>query len=398
MAFKTERILYTAKNFRTGLTDVTANIERNGTSVATGVALSEIDAINFPGVYELVLSPAQITTFGGIGLYSFYINSSSRNAPAVTKKYINQDDTDDLRTGQLTIEGKVDQALTEIGDLDTLLSSVDTITTDTNNKVNDGTFGLSALKALIDSVQSGVTSIQNNTRTVVAFPVQLIRLAGSTKTYEVLVNIYNTSGSLEDPDSDIVTATLTDESGNDRGNLISGNASGPINITKLGTGRYKFDIEIAPSTSLEQLVLKIDYTENSIPLQAVRTSEIIADVQAGGLALESTSQEILTDTADMQPRVLDIQSAINSATFGLSAIKSAIDIIDGVVDSNNSILSDPGFGNQALQNEIQSRASQTSVDNIANDISTNVKGAGFDSATDSLKAISDKTFTGGQAI
>ena len=37
----------------------------------------------------------------------------------------------------------------------------------------------------------------------------------------------------------------------------------------------------------------------------------------------------------MQPRVLDIQSAINSASFGLSVIKAAIDAIDTVVDSNN---------------------------------------------------------------
>ena len=401
MGFKTTRILYTAKNFETGLTDISANIELNGVSVATGVALAEIDAINFPGRYELVLTPVQITTYGGAGTYSFAINSATKNAPATAKIEIKEYDTDDLHLENVAIEAKVDTAIADIGTLQTDVTSVKGTVEDTNTKVSDGTSGLAALKALIDSVQSGVTSIQNTTRTVVTLLPQMPKPGTGISTFRVDVLIYNTSGGLEDPDADNITLTLLSAAGLDRGNLIKGNVSGAFVIPagqKIGVGKYFFEIEVAATTTEESLNLFVDYLEATVALQASRATVIVPDVQSSGFALETTAQDILTDTAAMQPQVADIQSQVNHASYGLSVLKSALDAIDTIVADNQLKLNDAGFGLSALAAAITSKASQVSVDNIGTDIVNNVKGAGFNNATDSLKAISDRMFTGGQAV
>jgi len=69
MSLKNLRFLYTARNEQTGLLDVTAKIRRNGTEVATGVALTEISAVNYPGIYELNITPVMQGTYGGAGFY-----------------------------------------------------------------------------------------------------------------------------------------------------------------------------------------------------------------------------------------------------------------------------------------------------------------------------------------
>lgn len=401
MSFKTLRILYTAKNFEAGLADITANIELDGVSVATGVGLAEIDAVNFPGRYELVIAPATLITYGGAGTYSFSINSASKNAPATAKAEVKEYDTDDLHLENIAIEAKVDTAIADIGAVQVDLTSVKATVEDTNTNVISGTFGLAALKTLIDSVQSGVTSIQNTTRTVVTLLPQLAKPGAGLKTYRVDVLIYNTSGSLEDPDADNITVTFKNAAGLDRGNLIVGNVSGPFVIPvgqKVGVGKYFFELEIAATTTEEALNAFIDYAEGGLSLQASRATEVVAEVQSSGFALETTAQTILTDTADMQPRVLDVQAQINSAVYGLAVLKTAIDAIDVIVADNQTTLGDAGFGLAALKSAIDLKASQVSVDNVALDLTNNVKGAGFSNTTDSLKAISDRIFTGGQAV
>ena len=102
---------------------------------------------------------------------------------------------------------------------------------------------------------------------------------------------------------------------------------------------------------------------------------------ASGLALEATSQDILT-------RVTDIQTKINDGTAGLVAIKNAIDVIDTNVDSilTNTV---------SIESKID--ILDTNLDTALVDL-TDIKGVGFATADDSLKAISDRVFTGGEAV
>lgn len=380
MALKTQRIIYISRNFETGLTDVTANIRRNGVSVASGVALSEVAN----GRYELVLSPANITTYGGAGFFDFYINSASKSAPAVASRWILENDEDDLRAGQLAIESKVDI-------IDT---NVDAIKAD----VQSGTFGLSALKSLIDAVQSSVSNIQNATRFVAAVPSQLIKPGAGSTSFRIPIRVYNGDGALEDPDSNAIAVSITDEQGNDRTSYLVGFVAGPVNASRTGVGVYYIDLALPSSADSEQLNFNFAYTENAISLSAVRTSQVVLDVQASGFALETTAQDILTDTADMQPRIADIQTKINSATFGLAALKDLLDIIETNTDDVEGLLNNGTYGLAALKTALDTKASQTSVTAITTNLDDNVKGSGFNAATDSLKQISERVFTGGQAV
>lgn len=122
----------------------------------------------------------------------------------------------------------------------------------------------------------------------------------------------------------------------------------------------------------------VNYTENTIPLEAVRSANVVSSVDASGLAQQITVQAILDDTSVMQPQVATIQSEIQNATYGLAALQTALGAIDTIVNNSNGVLLSPTIGNQAIIDAIALTASQTSVNNIISDLST-IKGAGFTS-------------------
>lgn len=380
MALKTQRVIYTSKNFETGLTDVTANIRRNGSSVATGVALVEVAN----GRYELVLSPATLTGYGGAGYYDFYINSASKSAPAVAARWILENDEDDLRAGQLAVETKID--------------IIDTNVDDIKSDVQSGTYGLAALKALIDSVSSSVSNIQNATRFVAAVPSNLIKPQSGNTAYRIPIRVYDGGGALEDPDTNVIAASITDEAGNDRTSYIVGFVAGPVNATRTGVGVYHVDLLIPSSADVEQLNFNFAYSEASVAVSAVRTANVVSDAQASGFALETTAQTILADTSDMQPRVINIETAVQSATFGLAALKDLLDTINVDTDEIEGLLQNATFGLAQIKTAVDSRASQTSVTAVQTTLDNDVKGAGFSSTTDSLRQISNRVFSGGQAV
>lgn len=141
MAIKAQRIIYQYKNNATGKAANTKakEIRRNGVNVATNVALTEIDAVNEPGSYELLLSTTTLATYGGAGFYDVYINSTvgGDSAPAVAVRFVTANDDDDNATA---------------------IAAINVITSDIQAKVNSGTYGLSALKGLIDVLQATVNT------------------------------------------------------------------------------------------------------------------------------------------------------------------------------------------------------------------------------------------------
>lgn len=387
MSLKTERFLYTARNFDTTLTDVTANIRRNGSSVATGVALTHVAN----GVYQLVLSPATLTGYGGSGYYDVYIDSVSKTAPAVAAKWILVNDADDLESHLATLEGKIDI-------IDTNVDSIKTTVEDTNTKVSSGTFGLAALKVLIDAVQSTVSNISNVTRQNIAMPVQMVTDDTDPTLYRIPIRIFDNAGNLEDPDSNAIAVSIQDESGNDKTSYIVGYVSGPVNAQRTAEGVYYVDISIPANSDKEQLNFFFNYSENSIALSAVRTTNVVSNVEDSGFALQSTLLSVETD-------VNDIQAKVNDAAYGLSALKDLIDIVDGNVDliklDTTGILAELAsgtYGLSAIKTALDTKASQTSVTAITTNLDNNVKGSGFNAASDSLKQISDRTYFGGGAV
>jgi translation elongation factor EF-1beta len=393
MALKNEYVIYTARNFTTGLLDVTADIRRNGTSVATGVALSDIG----DGRYQLLLTPALLTGYGGAGYYDFYIDSASKSAPAVTARWILENDSDDLESHLTTIESKIDTVDTVVDGIALDTTSIKSTVEDTNTQVNDGSHGLPNLKTLIDNITSVVTNISNVTRFSAPIPKPLIRLGSGTKTYKIPVYLYDTNGNMEDPDLNQIELQLTDESGASRDTYISGFTTPPYYITRNAQGQYEFDLDIPDTAGLEQINFKFIYQENSITLTQGASTEIIQEAAASGFALETTAQDILTDTADMQPRVTDIQTKVNDATYGLAALKTLLDTIDANTDGVEAELANATYGLSALRTQLDLKASQSSVNAVQSSVDS-IQGTGYVEVEDSLEAISDRVYTGGQAV
>lgn len=384
MALKNLRFLYTARNEATGLLDVTARIRRNGTEVATGVALTEISAANYPGVYELNITPVMQGTYGGSGFYQVYINSASKDAPATQARWSLENDEDDLEAHLDTIEGKVDII---DGNVDTVLTQ----TTDIQAKVNNGTYGLAALQTLVAAVQSAVGNVQNNTRFSASVPSDLIRPPSGTTTYRIPISLFDTNGNMEDPDSNQIAVTIANSAGVSRKSYLAGyvNEPTPIYATRVGQGDYYIDVVLPNTATVEQLIFRFSYGENAIAFVQRRSGNVVADVQSSGFALETTAQAILTDTDE-------IVNDINSGVYGLAAIKSAIDAAQADIDLIQAELASGTYGLAAIKTALDTKASQTSVNAIQTDVD-DIQGAGFATGTDSLKAISERVYTGGYA-
>lgn len=396
---RTQRIVYLARNATQGLTDITAVVRRNGVEVlgtdTTPLPLVEIGN----GRYELILSPAQLNAAGGAGYYDFYINSASKNAPAITGFYITEANEDDLAAKQIVIEGKIDSLQVDVDAIQTDVTSIKTTVEDTNTAVRSPVYGLEETKNVIDAIEQAIGQIQNNTRFTTTLPTEMVIKGAGVSTYRIWSALYDTAGDLEDPDANTITVTLENDQGASRNDYLKDSVGGAsVDMTRDSKGIYYIDVEIPDTASEEQIISKFNYVENTIPLTQIRTSRLVAEVNASGLALEATSQSIKTTVETMGPQVADIQTKINDASFGLSAIRAAITAVQTTVNSNNALLGDGTFGLSALKTILDTKASQTSVTAISTKLDDDVKGTGFNQSEDTLHQISSRVFFGGSAV
>jgi archaellum component FlaC len=276
------------------------------------------------------------------------------------------------------------------------------------NKLGKILYSLKAIKDyLVNTVQSSISQIQNNTRTSVAIPEQMLRPASGSSLFKVYVNIYDNEGNMEDPDDQdsgaeqaMVAVAVVDESGNDRSSNLSGlsaSTQGSLNwLTRDSEGRFSCIYSVSNTHDLEQLLFTFDYLE-------------------GAAARKVDRATIVTGTLDISDTVDDIYTEITSGTYGLAALKtlidnylanggsietrfddidtdltsieSKIDTIDSVVDGNSSLLNNATYGLSALKTLID--ALGVDIDSVTADL-TSVKGTGFVTGSDSLKAISDR--------
>jgi hypothetical protein len=124
------KILYSAKNFKSGLADVKA-IPYDPTGVAqVQVTFTEIAST---GIYYYVWD----STGKAIGDWTFIINSNSQSSPAFTRIQV-VDISTNLGTPFSTIDSNID----------TILASI-----------NNGTYGLSAIKTELDTDHNTINNI-----------------------------------------------------------------------------------------------------------------------------------------------------------------------------------------------------------------------------------------------
>lgn len=409
MAFKPMIFDYQAKNFQTGLSDVTADIYKNGsaTPVATAVPLTERGG----GSYTLVVSSANMVTWGfaaGDILFAV-IDSTGKPARSEVKEKVSAVTTDDLEAHLASQDTAIAAVKTE---LDTVASDVATTKADAaaiKSDVESGTFGLAAIKTELDSIQSAVGNLQNNTTFEVAMPEGgLIKPQAGSRLYRLPIRVMKTDGSVQDPDSNSIVVSLANPAGVDRGSMLTGYSGGSAPAVRDSAGVYHIDLTLPAGATEEELLFTFEYAISSVSFNKVRSVDVVNNVQADGFALETTAQAIKTSTDDMQPRVAAIESAVTDVSTGLAAIKAAAAAAKTAAEDAQAKINDASIGLAAIKSAVDSKASQASVTSVATAVTgvqtdvTAIKGAGFDGADDSLHQLSlylrANLFSGGRAI
>jgi hypothetical protein len=346
---KPVRLIYKARNGKTGLTDVKAQIFFNG------VAKGSVNATELGyGVYEVLLTAANLTAWGvtpqACNAVEVIVDSATAPASAVFKIDVTVANSDDLEAHLVT--------------QDTTLTSIKTDTTAIRSDLE------SAASSLPNILQA-INQIQNNAGFALAIPSTLLRPASGSNTYRFTEFVYNRSNALIDPDGNAVTVTAVNQAGADRSSYLvgyvagTGGALGSAPAVRDSQGRYHIDIQIPNTAAQEQLNFTFSYAIGGASTARAGTSEIITDVQADGFALQTT-------LLDVQARDTDIQSKINDQTIGLAAANT-------------------------LQSSIK-----TALLSLQSDVTSNVEGVGFVAASDSLHAISaylqTALYSGGVAV
>jgi len=415
----TQFVYYRSRNDNTGIVVHIIDAQKNGVDITglNALAFTEVDAVNQPGIYRInltdaVLTGVNVTAVKG-DVIEIFINglSGGNSAPVAFKFTVTEETLDSIATRQTSIESKVDIIDTNVDDIlsdteDMQPRVVDIeIDVDANRTtLESGISGLDALKALIDAVQSSVDGISNVTRFSASVPSEsVIPPAGNTDS-RINMQLVDNNGNLEDPDADQIEVSAFDASGVDvtGAHLIFGgqanNGNGKVDAVKDSQGQYRVEFRVPNTADPGLLTLKFEYKEGGNPIASTRATVLVDEIQAGGTALETTSQDILADTADMQPKIDAINTIIFDAGNGLAAIKALLAIVDGKADTLIADIQSGVFGLPALKTLIDSKASQASITALQNSITDDVKGAGFDQSKDTLHQLSLRTFSGGEAI
>jgi len=179
------------------------------------------------------------------------------------------------------------------------------------------------------ATQTSVDNIQNNTTFVGVVPSPLILPASGAKVYKIYAILKDTQGAQEDPDSNILNYRIEDTAG---GVVVATTA-----MTRTSVGQYEASYTVNSSDSERALVVFFEYTENSVAFKQVRVTE-----------------------------VQEFESKLDTLISRLTPTRASnLDNLDVAVST---------------------RATQASV-NTANTSLNDIKGVGWNSATDTLRTI-----------
>ena len=245
------------------------------------------------------------------------------------------------------------------------------IKTDTTNIISTiGTPIYGTVVADIADIASKVGGIQNNTRTTVAILDEFeMPPTGQTYFYLIQLNNFDSVGNMEAPDS-APTVTVVSFSGVNRsGNLVDDAGNPSTTMIFDSEGRYHIRYKVTDSHPVnEGLLFTFDIIEGGVTRKIDRVARVVEEISSTFTAADrATLGDILTDTADMQPK---LGTPVTTISGDIAAVKSdTANIVakDDVIDTNVST---------ALVEiaEIQSKDSNLT----------------FDRSTDSLEAIRDK--------
>jgi hypothetical protein len=427
---KALRFIYSAKNGTTGLTDIKAQIYVNGVSKAIGAnaikntanangsKVTEIDATNSPGLYEVLITAVDLTAFGvAAGSYSAveaYIDSTSKSAPAIFRGEETVANIDDIDTklgtpAGASVSADIAANYARMGapagaSVSADVASVKSDTAAIKTDLESGAASLATILSNIQALQNG--SIGNGVGFVL--PSMLIPASG-TNTYRIPITINNNDGALIDPVSNTVTVGVLNASGTDRGAYLTGSAGGPpltVAATRDSVGQYHAMVVLPTSAVEEELIFSFAYTVGSNSMIRYGQAQLLTDMAASGFALQSTLLTVQTavnaikaDVENVTTGLIPIEGFLANGTYGLAALQALLANGTYGLSAIEALLADGTIGLGALKNYLANGTYGLSALQVQGAAS---QGAGFVTGTDSLHAISAfltaNIYTGGTAI
>lgn len=253
-------ILYGAKNYASSRT-VTADIYDNSNTLfqspSPSVTLTEIGST---GLYGASFTP---TTNGEWKI--IITENSTERAHASIK--ITDHDIETVGADVVSIKNVVEHVTYGNSALNDKLDDIE------GSGFSTGSDSLKAIKDyLVNTIQASIGGIQNNTKTTISIPTQMLRPTSSQTDFKVYLNVYDASNNMEDPDDQdpganiaMVSVTAEDESGNDRSSNILGLDSSTEQslkwMTRESQGRFSCTYRVASSHDLEALNFTFKYQE-----------------------------------------------------------------------------------------------------------------------------------------
>jgi hypothetical protein len=391
-------ILYASKNYTSSVT-VTANVY-DDTNTLYGSSPYTLLEISTTGMYGITFTP---TTTGNFKVE--VLESTTKMASASIK--ITDNDIESVAGDVTSVLSLLNNAVYGLQSTQSGVASIQSDTMDIKGvSFTTGSDSLHQIKDyLVNTIQSSISQIQNNTLTSVSLPTQMLisTTPGVPQPYNFYVNTMDEQGMMTDPyDQDsgagtaMVSVAVLNQAGTSRNSKLSGldsSTQGGLNwMTRMSTGRFSGIYSVASGDALEELNFTFKYKH------AVAENDRIID-----------RSSVVTLELNVNTQVNAIKADVENSTFGLSAIKTLIDYYDATTQADlttiegkidtvttnvgtvnttvngiNTLLTNVTYGLSALKTLIDN--ANTAIANMR----SSIEGAGFNTATDSLAQISSK--------
>lgn len=369
------RLSYLSKNAITGLTNITAKVLTPagiaGTTIpwdGSNPANGFVEGAN--GWYYTDIN----TTGLALGAWHYIVDHNILLAPAATRIQV------------------FDGATMNDTAFEALMTSVGTAVSELQN----GTYGLSALETRLDGIEgatfssstdsleairdylsntilSAISGIKNNVSCATSVPEQVIIPASSSITRRLYITTYGESGEVNEPDAAPTVQAFGPTGTNVTDSYFTqgGSAGDPIPMTKNADGQYYIDMIVESTDTPTMLNVKFSWTEATV-----------ARVRWDDVSLVGSSTDVTSVLNDMKG------ATFNTSTDSLEAIRNALDsylqnggTIDTLIDTLTSDIAAVKLVVDGIQTDLSNStdglgALKILIDAIQTDLSNGTDGLG----------------------
>lgn len=183
---------------------------------------------------------------------------------------------------------------------------------------------LTQYNALISAIQN----IQNSTNFVGIVPAQMDIPASGTNTYTFYATVFNSSGGLVDPDSQILHFTVKDNNGN----VLQAQQS----MTRDALGQYHGTFPVASTATETSVVVFFNYSVASVAFQQTRTSEITAvdPDSANILAIKAKTDQLTFTGSNVNANAQVVSDKTGYALTVAQHTQISADVWDALLSSH----------------------------------------------------------------